>query len=228
MDMVRLAVILVGALAAALTAPRAYACDLSRWQPHIAEASRRYAVPEIWIRAVMRTESAGCTHLHGRPITSSAGAMGLMQLMPATWTQLQQHHGLGNDPHDPRENILAGTAYLREMTDRFGVPGAFAAYHAGPGRYQSHLLHGAALPVETHRYLARVSAAASIGEADQMVERSIAAGRDALFAVVRGRRALEAHDEHMADPRLFVRLQRARNGIDDAASPPPEKIHAQP
>ena len=59
--------------------------------------------------------------------------MGLMQLMPATWAAMRAEHGLGHDPHDPRDNILAGTAYLRAMYDRFGYPGLFAAYNAGPG-----------------------------------------------------------------------------------------------
>src|SRR3546814_5093658 len=122
-------------LLAADAARPAHACDLQRWQPPIAEAARRYALPENWIRAVMRAESAGCTELDGRPITSPAGAMGLMQLMPETWAELRQRHGLGIDPYAPRDNILAGAAYLREMVDRFGVPGAFAAYHAGPARY---------------------------------------------------------------------------------------------
>src|SRR3546814_4666575 len=84
----------------------------------------------------MQAESAGLTHLHGRPITSRAGAMGLMQLMPGTWAAMRQQHGLGGDPYDPRDNILAGAAYLRAMYDRFGYPGLFAAYNAGPARYE--------------------------------------------------------------------------------------------
>src|SRR5690606_3184412 len=126
---------------------------IAQWQPQIAEAARRYAIPEDWIRAVMRAESAGCTHLDGRPITSHAGAMGLMQIMPGTWIELRQRHGFGDDPHDPRQNILAGAAYLREMRARFGVPGAFAAYHAGPGRYAAHLRRASPLPAETRTYL---------------------------------------------------------------------------
>src|SRR3546814_1137161 len=81
-------------LLAADAARPAHACDLQRWQPPIAEAARRYALPENWIRAVMRAESAGCTELDGRPITSPEGAMGLMQLMPETWAELRQRHGL--------------------------------------------------------------------------------------------------------------------------------------
>jgi soluble lytic murein transglycosylase-like protein len=95
----------------------------------IAEAAQRFGVPEAWIRAVMRVESAGDVRA-----ISSAGAMGLMQVMPATWADLRIRHRLGSNPYDPRDNILAGAAYLREMHDRYGSPGFLAAYNAGPGR----------------------------------------------------------------------------------------------
>lgn len=128
-----------------------------RWRAEIAEASTRFGVPVAWIERVMRAESGGHTMLDGRPITSRAGAMGLMQLMPATWAAMRAAHGLGRNPHDPRDNILAGTAYLRAMYDRFGYPGLFAAYNAGPGRYAAHLATGRTLPTETRVYLAQVS-----------------------------------------------------------------------
>ncbi|MCC5967787.1 MAG: transglycosylase SLT domain-containing protein, partial [Natronohydrobacter sp.] len=63
---------------------------------------------------------------------SHAGAMGLMQVMPGTWAELRAAHQLVDDPFDPRDNILAGAAYLRQMYDRFGSPGFLAAYNAGP------------------------------------------------------------------------------------------------
>jgi hypothetical protein len=222
----RTASLLGSVLVTALATSSAHACDIGRWQPHITEASRRYGIAEDWIRAVMRAESAGCTHLDGRPITSSTGAMGLMQLMPATWAELRQRHGFGADPHEPRDNILAGVAYLRELADRFGVPGAFAAYHAGPNRYESHLRHGAALPVETRRYLAQVSAAASEGNADHMAEQ--ATGPDSLFAVVRNRGAADARELHSPDPRLFVPLQHARSADAETSSASLEQTRAEP
>ena len=95
--------------------------------------------------------------LHGRPITSRAGAMGLMQLMPGTWAEMRTAHRLGSNPHDPRDNILAGTAYLRIMYERFGYPGLFAAYNAGPARYSRHLTTGRRLPAETIAYVASVA-----------------------------------------------------------------------
>ena len=60
--------------------------------------------------------------------------MGLMQLMPGTWSEMRLMLGLGGDPFEPHDNIMAGTAYLRMVYDRFGYPGLFAAYNAGPGR----------------------------------------------------------------------------------------------
>jgi soluble lytic murein transglycosylase-like protein len=126
------------------------------WRPHISEESERFGIPEAWIRRVMAVESGGRTRMNGRPIRSSAGAMGLMQLMPVTWQEMRAAHGLGADPDDPRDNLLAGTAYLRSMYERFGYPGLFAAYNAGPRRYTQHL-GGRPLPAETVAYVASVA-----------------------------------------------------------------------
>jgi soluble lytic murein transglycosylase-like protein len=70
---------------------------------------------------------------------SQKGAMGLMQITPKTWTELSARYGLGADSYDPRDNILSGAAYIRELYDRYGAPGFLAAYNAGPGRYERHL-----------------------------------------------------------------------------------------
>lgn len=129
------------------------------WRREIAEAAVRTGVPVSWIAQVMRAESCGQTHLNGQPIVSPAGAMGLMQLMPKTWSEMRTQQGLGIDPHVPRDNILAGAAYLRRMYDRFGYPGLYAAYNAGPGRYSAYLKSGRPLPAETRIYLQRVAGA---------------------------------------------------------------------
>ncbi|TPG21774.1 lytic transglycosylase domain-containing protein [Sphingomonas koreensis] len=131
---------------------------IARWQVYIAEASDRFGIPERWIDRVIRAESGGSTTLDGAPITSPVGAMGLMQLMPRTWAAMRAANGLGNDPYDPHDNIIAGTAYLRAMYDRFGYPGLFAAYNAGPARYAAYLSARRALPLETSRYLEAVTA----------------------------------------------------------------------
>jgi hypothetical protein len=128
------------------------------WGPHIREAANRFGVPEGWIRAVMRQESGGRLYDgSGRPITSPVGAMGLMQVMPRTYDTLAARHGLGPDPYEPRDNILAGAAYIRAMYDRFGAPGFLAAYNAGPERVEAVLAGATVLPDETLNYLASVA-----------------------------------------------------------------------
>jgi len=155
------ALIALGLAWAALPAPGLNRTDpVRRWVRFIHEAADRSALPEAWIADVIRAESAGRTMLGGRPITSRAGAMGLMQLMPATWTAMRARLGLGSDPFDPHDNIVAGAAFLRLMYDRFGYPGLFAAYNAGPARYSAHLA-GAKLPAETMLYLRKMAAAES-------------------------------------------------------------------
>jgi hypothetical protein len=124
-----------------------------RFAPQIAEASQRFRIPEAWIRAVLDAESAQDIRA-----VSDAGAMGLMQVMPDTWAELRVRHSFGDDPFEPRENILAGTAYLREMLDRYGTVGAMlAAYNAGPGRYDQYLTAGRPLPPETRDYVAKLA-----------------------------------------------------------------------
>jgi hypothetical protein len=100
----------------------------------------------------MHQESAG-----QEDVISWAGAMGLMQVMPDTYDGLRDRYSLGDDPFDPHNNILAGTAYLREMYDRFGSPGFLAAYNAGPNRLDQYLNNGAPLPTETVNYVASIA-----------------------------------------------------------------------
>jgi soluble lytic murein transglycosylase-like protein len=144
-------------LAALVTADVAFADPRPPWRaeaaeafaPFIAEAAARHGLPAAWIAAVLRAESGGDARA-----VSPAGAMGLMQLMPETWSNLRQRLALGADPFDPRDNILAGAGYLRELLDRYGPTGFLAAYNAGPGRYEAHLRGDRALPAETFAYLA--------------------------------------------------------------------------
>ena len=127
---------------------------VARWSPLIKEASRRFGVAEDWIKAVMRMESGGHTSAaDGHPITSPKGAMGLMQLMPETWRDMQRAYGLGSDPYDPHDNVMAGTAYLRWLYEKFGFPKMFAAYNAGPGTVGSQAAGARELPQETRNYV---------------------------------------------------------------------------
>lgn len=137
---------MTGAVAQSAPAPRKSADD--PYAAPIAEASHRFRVPERWIRAVMHRESA-----RDPRAVSRKGALGLMQIMPGTWVELRLRHKLGQDPYDPHDNILAGTAYLRELYNRYGSPGFLAAYNAGPGRYEASL-KGRPLPAETRAYVA--------------------------------------------------------------------------
>ena len=121
------------------------------YQDFVAQAARQFAIPADWIAAVMRVESNGYAKA-----VSSKGALGLMQIMPTTWLDLRSRYQLGADPFDPRDNILAGAAYLQMLHERYGAPGFLAAYNAGLTRYEAHLLTGLPLPEETTTYLARL------------------------------------------------------------------------
>ena len=174
-----------GAAPVAATAqdlPVARSAAAHPYADHVAEAARRFGIPEAWIWAVMRVESGG----NSRAV-SHAGAMGLMQIMPATWADLRARYGLGADPFDVRDNIMAGAAYLRAMHDRYGNASAMlAAYNAGPGRYDEHLSRGRPLPAETRAYLSRLaSVAGDPGDAPPVVASPpdpFAWRRSALFA----------------------------------------------
>jgi len=121
--------------------------NVDRWATHIREAADRFGIPEAWIREVMRMESGG------NPVAQSwAGAQGLMQVIPSTYAVLRAQHGLGPNAYEPRDNILAGAAYIREMYDLYGFPAFLAAYNAGPRRVEG-FMSGQPLPAETVNYL---------------------------------------------------------------------------
>lgn len=166
--------------------------SVGRWQPLIAEASQRFGVSESIIASVIRAESGGRTMLNSRPITSRAGAMGLMQLMPGTWAELRSELRLGPNPHDPRDNILAGTAYLRKLGRRFGYPGMIAAYNAGPARYAAYLARRQRLPAETVAYLNAVT-----GRATATAITPLTQPRELMFVL---RRDLSSSKQGGAEP----------------------------
>ncbi|MFN4925764.1 lytic transglycosylase domain-containing protein [Bradyrhizobium sp.] len=177
----------------AQSAPIASASARDPYAAHIADAATRFRLPAVWIRAVMRAESAG----DPRAI-SSKGAMGLMQIMPETWAELRARHRLGADPNDARDNIIAGAGYIRELLDRYGSPGWIAAYNAGPGRYDE-ALNGRPLPTETRAYVAAVTSAIGAGGIAMAVTDPLAWTRAPLFIVQPNRRSA-------ADPALAERL----------------------
>ena len=130
-----------------MTSDRPRTCD-----SFIAEAATRFGVSVARLSAIMRIESAASAHA-----VSRAGAMGCMQIMPATWSEVRARYRLGTDAFDPRDNVLAGAAYLRELIDRYDWPGALAAYNAGSSRYAKFLVGSRALPTETRDYLTQIA-----------------------------------------------------------------------
>ena len=150
---------------------------LQALQPFIDEASDRFGVPEAWIRAVIAAESGGRTTMNGEPITSPAGAIGPMQVMRRTYEELRLRYRLGRNPGDPEQNILAGTVYLKELYGRFGRAGMFAAYNAGPERYQAYLDGNLPLPEETRAYLAALGNVLP----DTAAEVTFTSGKDLFF-----------------------------------------------
>jgi hypothetical protein len=168
----------------------------------VAEAALRSGIPASWIRAVMQAESGG----DARAI-SPKSAMGLMQIMPETWATLRLRYGLGADPFDPHDNIIAGAAYLRELHDRYGSPGFLAAYNAGPARYEDHLATGQPLPAETRAYVALLAPMVDDGAVSDVTVLPVAARpwTEAPLFTVRAddhsatdQRATEQHADHRA------------------------------
>ena len=190
---VALAVVLLSGGAAPVSAtaqdlPAARSAVAHPYAGHVADAARRFGIPEAWIWAVMRVESGG----NARAV-SRAGAMGLMQIMPATWADLRARYGLGADPFDVRDNIMAGAAYLRAMHDRYGNASAMlAAYNAGPGRYDDYLSRGRPLPPETVGYLAQLTAVVGTAEVSVSAPPDPFAWRRAALFVRTGSAASEA------------------------------------
>lgn len=125
-------------------APRAPAA--SPYEQHIQGAAKQYGVDPNFVRAVIHTESDG-----NPKARSPVGAMGLMQLMPGTARNL----GVQN-PYDPRENVYAGTKYIRRLSDMFGGDMAMvaAAFNAGEGNVKK---YGGVPPFkETQGYVPKV------------------------------------------------------------------------
>jgi soluble lytic murein transglycosylase-like protein len=182
---------------------------------YVAEAARRFGVPIAWIRLVLDAESAGDMRA-----VSRAGAMGLMQIMPDTWSELRVRYGLGRDPFDPHDNILAGTAYLRELYDRYGSPGFLAAYNSGPQRYEEYLAGVRALPAETRAYvavLAPLIGGKPLDDAATIARDPLAWTRSPLFVMRANGSANAAPLQDQRAPGDNATAPRARNA--EALSP---------
>lgn len=124
----------------------------------IAAANQYGLDPNLFIRQA-RQESG-----LNQGAVSPAGAIGVMQLMPAT------AQSLGVNPNDATQNIQGGAQYMAQMLKRYNgnYPLALEAYNAGPGRVDAYLNKGAPLPAETQKYVAAImggNAPASTGNA---------------------------------------------------------------
>lgn len=173
----------VGLAFALLATSVAGAADYTYYDTAVAAAAQRFDLPQDWIKAVIKAESGGDANA-----ASVKGALGLMQLMPDTWAEMRDRYGIEGDVLDPAANIMAGSAYLAEMRHRFGYPGLFAAYNAGPARYESHLRDSMPLPAETQAYLAKLDARLGLP----------AGGTSGLFVPL-----------NSSDSRLFAPLSKA-------------------
>lgn len=189
---------------------------MNRWTPMIAAASARFAVPANWVRAVVQIESGGRTMSgENRPITSQAGAMGLMQLMPGTYAQMRAQIGLGANPYNPHDNILAGAAYLRWLYQKYGYPAMFAAYNDGPGNLEERLTRGRFFPLETRNYISRIFTSLNGGTRDSGVANFTrpngatvqirVAEADSVRAPLRG--------EYPADVQAVITVGHARQAV---------------
>lgn len=169
-------------------------------QEIVLEAASRFALPPNWIAAVMRVESAG----QMRAI-SPKGALGLMQVMPRTYEGLRLRYGLGADPFQPRDNILAGSAYLRELLDRYGRAGMLAAYNAGPARYEDFLEGRRPLPSETQAYVAALAPVLAPTSEIDAAARPSTPLRPSLFVTLTTARSMAGGDGSSSATGLFVR-----------------------
>lgn len=169
----------------------------NQWDDVIEEHAREHGIRPDLVRAVIQVESG-----FNPRARSPKGAMGLMQLMPATAQEL----GVDN-PYDPEENIRGGIAYLRFLLDQFdgNEELALAAYNAGPGAVNR---YGNAIPPyrETRDYVkkikARTGAATSpprnivyrvveIVDGEEVVRYTNIKPTSGTYEIVKARRAVE-------------------------------------
>jgi soluble lytic murein transglycosylase-like protein len=142
-----------------------------RFEAYVLEHASRNSLRPDLVRAVIQVESG-----YNPRARSPKGAMGLMQLMPATAIAL----GVRN-PYDPGENIRGGTRYLRQLLDRYSGNEelALAAYNAGAGAVDK---YGRAVPPyrETRDYVRKVGSAAGVERAS----RETGAGTRVLYKTI--------------------------------------------
>ncbi|GGO94068.1 lytic transglycosylase domain-containing protein [Stakelama pacifica] len=183
---------------------------------HAPEAANRSGLPIDVVLRVMMAESGGNPR-----IVSPKGAMGCMQIMPATWAYLTARYRLGPDPFDARMNMIGGAMYLAELTNRYGAAGAIAAYNAGPGRYERYVAGSAPLPAETIAYAARIASPVTRGPAPiappRWQEAELFLARAVTSDPTGSSPRIDPVAERAASDRMFP-LARLRNAEDKSAA----------
>jgi soluble lytic murein transglycosylase-like protein len=146
------------------------ACKINLSNLIIQEANNQGVDPGIAL-AVARTESGVCQWApDGSVVMSSAGAIGVMQLEPATAAQL------GVDPHDVNQNIRGGVTYLKQLYQKYGNwSDALAAYNWGPGKMDNALLTASAIPGQVLNYVRGILGIGTVYNAGMNTIRSQAA-----------------------------------------------------
>jgi hypothetical protein len=188
----------------------------SMYDHHVDEAARLHQVSSDLVKAVIAVESE-----FDQWAVSSKGARGLMQLMPGTARSL----GVA-DSFDARQNIFAGTQYLRQMLDQFGgdVDLALAAYNAGPNAV---LRYGGIPPYrETRGYVDKVQSQLGDGFSAPAAASAAAAfytpSNGALGAPAAARAPAKPRRVEPARPRTYYRWRDERGVTHVAEAPPPE------
>jgi len=204
---------------------------LDRWNPVVREAAAKFNIPPMWLRAVMRNETGGRTVQEGgQPIISRAGALGIMQLMPDTYSQMAAQHELGADPAVPRDNIFAAAAYLAWLKQRYGFPGMFGAYNFGPGNWEDHLHRRRGLPAETRNYVKQITAYlkesdAGIVSAVHLTRpdgRAVAINTDSISAIVAA-----PPDQYAPGARAVVFMGKKRQAVKEDVVQVAERLKVQ-
>jgi soluble lytic murein transglycosylase-like protein len=124
--------------------------DITPYDELIASMAEAHGVDANLVRALIQVESG-----YRARAKSRKGAMGLMQLMPATAREYKVRN-----PYDPKSNIAAGVKHLKGLIDRWGVELALAAYNAGEGAVKK--FNGIPPYRETRNYVTRILSLAGV------------------------------------------------------------------